>query len=384
LTSITIETIQARLDPTAAILWDVSLPLSIREPVPQVATPMRRTMSDHRALVSVDAVSKTYGAGDTAVHALRDVSLDVRAGEIFGVIGRSGAGKSTLIRLLNGLEQPDSGRVQVARTDLASLKAGELRRQRRDIGMIFQHFNLLNARNVFGNVALPLELAGLPKAEIKARVAELLDLVGLTEKSATYPAALSGGQKQRVAIARALATRPSILLSDEATSALDPETTQSILALLKRINAELGVTIILITHQMAVIRQICHRVAVLERGRIVESGDTYDFFTAPASEAGRILSGRASLPDHVRHRLSAGNAVLRLILAGDSARSPVLSQVTRASGIDFTILEGEVDLIADRPLGVFLVEVPETALSEGFLASLESHGIRAEVLAHVG
>jgi D-methionine transport system ATP-binding protein len=241
-------------------------------------------------LIALNDVRKSF-AGTGGV-ALDGVSLSVDRGEIFGVIGASGAGKSTLIRLINALESPSSGRVMVESVDVAHLPAAELRDMRRRIGMIFQNFGLLSARTVAGNVAFPLKLAGVPRAERDAKVAALLERVGLAEHAAKYPAQLSGGQKQRVGIARALATDPDILLCDEATSALDPETTRSVLALLRTLNQELGLTIVLITHEMDVVRAVCDRVAVIERGRIVETGPVSQIFAAarhPATQ--RLLAG---------------------------------------------------------------------------------------------
>ena len=275
-------------------------------------------------IVRLEGVSKVFaGRHGSPVTALEDIDLSVPQGSVLGVIGRSGAGKSTLIRLVNGLEKPSTGRVIVDGADIAVLPESALRHARRSIGMIFQHFNLLSSRTAAENIALPLEVAGFDKAAIHARVEELLALVGLSDKHNRYPAELSGGQKQRVGIARALATKPKVLLSDEATSALDPETTRSILDLLSRINAELGLTIVLITHEMAVIRSIARDVAVIESGRIVEKGDVFDVFTRPqhevtrsflADETGRALpalrrqppperaGGRR--PGHRAHRLS--------------------------------------------------------------------------------
>ena len=240
-------------------------------------------------MIALNAVSKTYPGN--AQPALSDVSLAVERGEVFGVIGQSGAGKSTLIRLLNALEKPSAGRVIVDGTDLATLTPSALRALRRRIGMIFQNFGLLSSRTVGENVAYPLRLAGGGKAEREARVAELLDRVGLSERADAYPAQLSGGQKQRVGIARALATRPDILLCDEATSALDPETTRSVLALLRDLNRELGLTIILITHEMAVVRAVCDRVAVLDRGLLVETGPVEALFADASHEATRRMLG---------------------------------------------------------------------------------------------
>ena len=232
-------------------------------------------------MIEFQHLQKSYAVDGNAVIALHPLDLAIRAGEVFGIIGHSGAGKSTLIRLINRLEEPSGGRVLIDGQDATALDAEGLRALRRRIGMIFQHFNLLSARTVAGNVAFPLELAGTPKAEIDARVAELLRTVGLEAHAAKYPAQLSGGQKQRVGIARALATRPQILLCDEATSALDPQTTASVLALLGKINRELGLTIVLITHEMDVIRRVCDRVAVLDAGHMVEMGPVTDVFLHP-------------------------------------------------------------------------------------------------------
>lgn len=232
-------------------------------------------------MIEFQNVAKTFKFGDREVNAVKDVSLSIQQGEIFGIIGFSGAGKSTLLRLVNLLESPTHGTVQVQGVDINSLTPKEVRKLRRRIGMIFQNFNLFSSRTVAGNVAYPLKLAGVPKKEINERVAELLSFVGLTEKANDYPEQLSGGQKQRVGIARALATSPDILICDEATSALDPDTTGEILRLLKKVNKDLGITILLITHEMNVIQQICDRVAVMENGAVIESNSVFDIFTNP-------------------------------------------------------------------------------------------------------
>jgi D-methionine transport system ATP-binding protein len=344
--------------------------------------------------VRFEGVSKTFAARDrqSAVAALADIDLSVRAGSILGVIGRSGAGKSTLIRLVNGLERPTAGRVLVGGTDVARLAEEDLRRLRRSIGMIFQHFNLLSSRTVYGNVALPLEIAGVARAEIRARVDPLIELVGLADKRDRYPAELSGGQKQRVGIARALATRPSVLLSDEATSALDPETTRSILDLLRTINKELNLTILLITHEMAVIRGIAQDVAVIEGGRIVEQGDVFDLFTRPkhpttraflAAESGRALP--AFVAEHLESAPTPGSQrVLRIIFRGAHATDPVLSQITQHFGVAVNILGGAVDAIAGRPFGTLVVGIPEDpALLERISAFLAERDLDLEVLGHL-
>lgn len=345
-------------------------------------------------VVRFEHVGKTYGArrGADAVAALIDVNLSVPSGAIVGVIGRSGAGKSTLIRLVNGLERPTSGRVVVDGVDICGLPGADLRRARRSIGMIFQHFNLLSRRTVFDNVALPLEIAKVPTREIKARVEPLLDLVGLAETRARYPAELSGGQKQRVGIARALAMRPKVLLSDEATSALDPQTTTQILTLLRKVTAELNLTVLLITHEMAVIKAVADRVAVLDGGRIVEAGRTYDLFARPQHPTTRAfmsaLTG-ASLPPSVSARLSpdpvpGGQAVVRIVFTGTHATDPVLSRIARMLEIEINILQAQVDDIAGIPFGVIVVTIPPAgAIVAAVRASLERLGLGVEVLGYV-
>jgi D-methionine transport system ATP-binding protein len=342
-------------------------------------------------IVRLEKASKTFpGRDGQPVTALQEINLAVPQGSILGVIGRSGAGKSTLIRLVNGLEKPTSGKVIVDGADIAALPEAALRHARRSIGMIFQHFNLLSSRTAAQNIALPLEVAGYDKAEIKTRVEELLALVGLSDKRNRYPSELSGGQKQRVGIARALATKPKVLLSDEATSALDPETTRSILDLLGRINDELGLTILLITHEMAVIRNIAREVAVIEGGRIVEQGDVFEVFTRPQHEVTRSFladeSGRA-LPPYVQSRLRSeatpgSQAVIRIGFRGPHATDPVLARLARDLNIETNILSGSVDEIAGRPFGTLVVGVPEQFLATT-LDFLNKHGLDTEVLGHV-
>ncbi len=324
-------------------------------------------------MIQLENITKSYATPQGPVVALSDINLSIREGEIFGIIGKSGAGKSTLIRLINLLERPDRGPrqgvVRVGGRDLTALPAASLRRARHEIGMIFQHFNLLSTRNVFDNVALPLELRGESRASIRARVEPLLDLVGLTDKSARFPAELSGGQKQRVGIARALATQPRVLLSDEATSALDPETTQAILALLKDINQRLGLTIVLITHEMSVIKDVADRVAVLEHGRIIEQGPVYDLFTAPqAATTQRFVAELVGgdLPESLRRAIAGqrdagrrdeGRRVLRLRFTGGVAESPILSDLARRFELDFNLLHGRLDEIQGRAFGNLVVEL---------------------------
>jgi len=317
-------------------------------------------------VIQLDGIHHTYRGGNGPVHALRGVDLRVQRGEVFGVIGRSGAGKSSLVRTINLLNRPDQGRVWVDGQDLTALNAAGLRRARHGIGMVFQHFNLLSSRTVYDNVALPLELAGLSRREIRERVQPLLELVGLGALGERYPAQISGGQKQRVGIARALASRPQVLLSDEATSALDPETTRSILALLQQINRELGLTVVLITHQMQVIKQVAHRVAVMDAGQIVEQGETLQVFSAPQHETTRSLLDDVvpqELPAPVLERVRAllgrpGQApasLLRLVFAGSSGEQPLLADLVRRFGVDLNIVHGQIDEVQGHPFGTLAV-----------------------------
>nr|WP_245263449.1 methionine ABC transporter ATP-binding protein [Azorhizobium doebereinerae] len=351
-------------------------------------------MTDTAAVIRFEGVEKTFPArsGSGAVSALTDVNLAVPEGAIVGVIGRSGAGKSTLIRLVNGLERPTAGRIVVDGTDITALSERGLRQARRSIGMIFQHFNLLARRTAFENVALPLEIAGIPAREIKSRVEPLLDLVGLADKRDRYPAELSGGQKQRVGIARALATRPRVLLSDEATSALDPETTNQILALLRKVNAELKLTVLLITHEMAVIKAVADRVAVLDGGRIVEDGSTFDIFARPQHPTTRsflsALTG-STLPPHLADRLKPAHtpgaeAVVRIVFTGTHATDPVLSRVSRLLSIDINIIQAQVDDIAGQPFGVIVVSLPgDAATVAGVTNAIARLGLASEVIGYV-
>ncbi|MBX9909123.1 MAG: methionine ABC transporter ATP-binding protein [Beijerinckiaceae bacterium] len=345
-------------------------------------------------IIRFEAVGKSFPGrtGQDAVSALSGVDLDVPQGAILGVIGRSGAGKSTLIRLVNGLERATSGRILIDGEDVTSLTEAGWRARRRKTGMIFQHFNLLSSRTVFDNVALPLEIAGVGKAKIAAKVGRLLDLVGLADKSGRYPAELSGGQKQRVGIARALSTDPKVLLCDEATSALDPETTQSILALLKQVNRDLGLTILLITHEIPVIKEICDRVAVIEDGRIVEEGEVFDVFTRPKhATTARFVEAvtGVEVPAYLAGVIHAepqpnDQAVIRITFTGENATAPVISRLTTTIGVDVNILAGRIDAIAGRPFGSLLVSVParEPGL-HAVLGALKSLELKAEVIGHV-
>ena len=348
-------------------------------------------------MIDLRGITQTYQGPQGPVEALRGIDLSIRPGEVFGIIGKSGAGKSSLVRVINLLNRPTTGQVIVGGQDLTQLNDAQLRVARREIGMVFQHCNLLSSRTVFDNAALPLELAGMDKAAIRERVNPLLELVGLSALADRYPAQISGGQKQRVGIARALASRPKVLLSDEATSALDPETTRSILDLLRQVNRELGLTVVLITHQMQVIKQVADRVAVIEAGRIVEQGRVLDVFTRPQQAITKSLIDEilpqelpASVLDHVRKlagQLSAGRTgqLLRLSYAGDSAYQPILSQLIRQFGVDMSILHGQVDEIQDETFGSLAVYASGEAESvRGAVAHLRAGGVEVEEVAVAG
>lgn len=343
-------------------------------------------------MIELSNVSKTYGSGAGAVNALRDVDLHIPEGSIHGVIGLSGAGKSTLIRCVNLLERPTAGSVTVNGQEMTRLGGQALNRARHRIGMIFQHFNLLTTRTVFDNVALPLELMGYKRTAIRHRVAPLLKLVGLDDKAGQFPAQLSGGQKQRVAIARALASEPAVLLCDEATSALDPQTTGSILELLRDINRDLGITILLITHEMEVVKSICHRVSLISDGRLVEDAAVGDFFTAPETQLGReflndflqlsppreLISRLEDAPDEHTH------PVVRLTFSGDAVSTPLISRLARECGVDVSILQAKVESIQERTLGLMIAELLGTqAQTEQAMRYLESPELNVEVLGHV-
>ena len=334
-----------------------------------------------RAHVRFIGVGKTYDGRQGPVDALKGIDLAIQRGEIFGIIGRSGAGKSSLIRTINRLEQPSSGRVLIDQVDIGGFDENALVALRRQIGMIFQHFNLMSAKTVWQNVELPLKVAGVPKLQREQKVRELLALVGLQGKHTAYPAQLSGGQKQRVGIARALVHNPAILLCDEATSALDPETTQSILGLLREINQRLGLTIVLITHEMAVIRDICHRVVVLEQGRIVEQGPVWQVFGNPQHEVSKILLAplQDALPEGLQARISAqpvsaqSDVILRLRFTGQQAQEPDLGALFAALGGQVRLLHGGVEQIQGHALGQLLLSVSGVSLGAEELRKRAQH-----------
>ena len=306
-------------------------------------------------LIQIRELSKVYSTPEGEVVALDRVSLDVRKGEIYGVIGMSGAGKSTLIRCINRLDVPTGGEVLYRGQDVLKMSRPDLLKLRRKVSMIFQQFNLLMQRTVGENVRYPLEIAGLPRREADKRVMELLEIVGLQDRAKAYPAQLSGGQRQRVAIARALASQPEVLLSDEATSALDPMTTQAILTLLKDINRRLGITVILITHEMAVIRQICDRVTILDGGRIAEEGTVDEVFMHTKSEAGRRLFGNAP---QVPEDEPQGPAI-RLVFDGSSVDRPIIATAVKELGIMINILSADMKQIGGKTYGQMLIRMPD-------------------------
>lgn len=336
-------------------------------------------------------VSKVFDNGEKKIEALIDIDLTVEKGDIFGVIGFSGAGKSTLIRTVNLLESPTSGEVVIEGRNLADLSEKELRDAKKNIGMIFQHFNLLNSKTVFDNVAMPLLLSKKKKKEIEDRVNEILRFVGLEDKAKNYPDQLSGGQKQRVGIARALATNPSILLCDEATSALDPQTTKSILDLLKRINEEYKITILIITHEMEVIKEICNRVAVMEDGRVIEAGSVFDIFASP-----RTLTTRNFVRSVVRDEVPASvyrllkenkddSRIVKIDFLGSSSGQPVVSKTAKNFNVDINVLFGNITELQGIPFGNLIVEfIGNEDEMERAIQFIEKQNVKVTEVTEVG
>ena len=307
-------------------------------------------------MIEIQHLSKVFPGSDGDVEALKDISLSIADGEIYGIIGMSGAGKSTLVRSINMLERPTKGKIRIDGVDLGSLPESKLRQERRKISMIFQGFNLLMQRNCLRNVCFPLELAGVKRSEAVKRATELLQLVGLGDKLKSYPAQLSGGQKQRVAVARALATRPKILLCDEATSALDPQTTQSILSLIRELHDKLGLTVIVITHQMSVVEQICTRVAILDDGEVVEEGPVSEVFASPKSDAAKALV----YPDgYDAESVGDGDRVIRVVFNGAEATSmPIIARMAMEKNIAASILSASTRSLGGRMYGNMLLGIP--------------------------
>ena len=308
------------------------------------------------SIIQIQHLNKTFGSGESAVHALEDINLDIKQGEIFGISGLSGAGKSTLVRCINLLERPTEGTVIVDGKEMTALSEKELRLARRDVTMIFQSFNLLMQRTCLKNVCFPMELCGTPAAQAKKRALELLEIVGLADKADAYPSQLSGGQKQRVAIARALATDPKVLLCDEATSALDPTTTASILALLKDLNQKLGVTVVVITHQMSVIEEICSRVAILDGGVVAEQGDVEEISSNPKPDASRrlVYPGGASVQQY-----PVGTHAVRVAFNGGTAYQPLIASLAIDCGVKVNILGADTRNIDGKAFGTMLLGLPD-------------------------
>ena len=313
-------------------------------------------------MIALQHVSKVFAGSDKTkqVHAVDDVSLTIQNGDIFGIIGFSGAGKSTLVRCINLLERPTSGSVEVDGQELTRMSAKELRQARKKIGMIFQHFNLMPSRTIFGNVAYPLRGSGLSKEEIREKVHSLLELVGIADKENAYPSQLSGGQKQRVAIARALANDPKILLCDEATSALDPQTTKAILSLLHHLNQTLGITIVVITHEMAVVKEICNRVAVMDHGKVVEEGSVFSVFATPKEPITRDFIKTTSNLQKIEEliaddspvvALKPGERIVRLSYVERNPSEPLISLITQKFGITLNIIFADVEIVQNAPIG---------------------------------
>lgn len=344
-------------------------------------------------MIELKQVEKTFIVKNKKIQALRPIDLHINKGEIYGIIGQSGAGKSTLIRCINRLEDPTSGQVIVAGKDLTAMNQAELRKARQHIGMIFQHFNLLASRTVFDNIAFPLEIQGMSKSSIKTKVESLIKITGLSERENSYPSQLSGGQKQRVGIARALASDPQVLLCDEATSALDPQTTKSILDLLKDINKKMNLTIVMITHQMEVVKEICDKVAVIEDGLIIEQGNMLDIFTNPQHPTTKDFVksiNNVQLPailDDVEIKdnyFNGSKLLVRVSFIGKSAGDPLISSLVKHSDVDVNILYGNIDTIQNTPYGTLIIEVSGNKKSiNDSLSYLNERNLKLEVIGYV-
>ena len=341
-------------------------------------------------MIRLENVSKTFTDSNKEVHAVNNVSLTINDGDIFGIIGFSGAGKSTLVRCINLLEKPTEGKVFVDDAEITALSGKDLRKARKKIGMIFQHFNLMPSRTIFGNVAYPLRGSGLSKEEISEKVHHLLELVGISEKENAFPSQLSGGQKQRVAIARALANDPNILLCDEATSALDPQTTKSILKLLQQLNQTLGITVVVITHEMAVVKEICNRVAVMDHGDVVEEGEVFHVFASPKEPLTRSFIKTTSNLQKIEELIEAdspvvatkkGELIVRLSYVEKNTSEPLISTVTQKFGIILNIVFADVEIVQNAPIGgtVAIVSGESSRIDEA-LQYLRDKNVGVEVI----
>ena len=339
-------------------------------------------------VIKLEHVSKTFGRETDGVHAVRDVTIHIAPGEIFGIIGYSGAGKSTLVRCMNLLERPTAGTVTVDGQELTRMPERELRQARKKISMIFQLFNLMPSRTVEQNVAFPLKGSGLSREETRRKVLELLELVGLPDKAEAYPSQLSGGQKQRVAIARALASDPKVLLCDEATSALDPQTTQSILRLIRDINQKTGITVVVITHEMAVVKEICHRVAVMDKGRVVEEGSVFEVFSNPQQPVTRSFIATTSNLGKIEELIAAndpivavkpGEIVARLNYGQSNVSEAAISEVSRRFNVDVSIIFSNTEILDGQPLGGLVALISGDKVGEA-IGYLSEKNVMVEVL----
>ena len=327
------------------------------------------------ALIELNHLTKTFKGKTQTVDALKDINLQIEQGDIFGIIGMSGAGKSTLVRCINFLEQPTSGSVVIDGKDLASLTPKELRQLRQQVSMIFQHFNLLSQRDVRGNIAFAMEIAGMKRQQIEKRIDELLEIVGLTDRQHNYPSQLSGGQQQRVAIARALATNPKIILCDEATSALDPTTTTSILNLLREINRKMGITIVIITHEMSVVESTCTHVAIIDDGRLAECGTVESVFSQPKSAAAKKLIFRTTGADSG----AMGERMIRIVFEGSSADEPTISDLAMQCHVAVNIRYADTREVSGKLFGQMILQLPEDHLQqEKAIYFLQNKGLRVE------
>ncbi|MDR7856615.1 methionine ABC transporter ATP-binding protein [Tissierella sp.] len=334
-------------------------------------------------MIVIENLSKSFINGKEKLVAVRNIDLKVNKGEIFGIIGLSGAGKSTLIRCINRLEEPTEGKIIIDGVDITKLSKEDLRKERKDIGMIFQHFNLLSQKTVYENIAFPLQLENMDNKEIFKRVDELLEYVDLKDKKHNYPSQLSGGQKQRVAIARAIANNPKVLLSDEGTSALDPKTTKSILALLNRIRKELNITIIMITHQMEVVKEICDRVAIMEDGNVIEENTVENLFSEPKTKTAQsfINSMQNNIQEEIINIEDFAGKIIRLSFLGDSAKKPIVSKVIRNFDIDVNILSGNINKLQESSVGHLILElIGEDEEINKALSFLKNENVHVEVM----
>lgn len=334
-------------------------------------------------MIEIQNLNKTYVTDKDTLVAVKDVNLHVNKGEIFGIIGLSGAGKSTLIRCINRLEEPNGGKIFIENVDITSLDKERLRLMRKEIGMIFQHFNLLMQKNIYDNIAFPLQLEGHSKAQIDKRVNELLEYVDLSDKKYAYPSQLSGGQKQRVAIARAIANNPKILLSDEGTSALDPKTTKSILSLLNKIRTELGITIVMITHQMEVVKEVCDRVAIMEDGQVLEVNTVENLFKEPKTRtaASFVNTVQSDIQEEIIHPSDFSGILIRLSYLGNNSKEPIVSRMVKKHNIDVNILSGNINKLQSNNVGHLILElIGEKVDIEKAIDFLVDENVHVEVL----